>query len=80
MYYKSLNFSLTFFLLSYWLTVAFCVRYIQISFFKCICDCIQKDYQMVYIIMSLVQRAQITNYILTIVLIEKSMIKLNKFW
>ena len=35
---------------------------------------------MVYIIMSLVQRAQITNYILTIVLIEKSTIKLNKFW
>ena len=34
---------------------------------------------MVYIIMSLVRRAQITNYILTIVLIEKSMIKLNKF-
>ena len=36
-----------FLLLSYWLTVAFCVRYIQISFFKCICDYIQNDYQIV---------------------------------
>ena len=53
------------FFLSYWFTVSFCVRYIQISFFKCICDCIQNDYQMVYIIMSLLQRAQIRNYIST---------------
>ena len=44
---QEFNFFLDIFLLSYWLTVAFCVRYIKISFFKFICECIQKDYQMV---------------------------------